>query len=243
MWTDYYETSARPLPAPINPDDPANSLKIDAIMVFNDPRDWAVDQQIILDLLWSKDGVLGTLSPKNGDHSLPNHGWQQDGQPQLFFSNPDLFWAAAYHLPRLGQGGFRAAFEGLWKDTTDGAKLQRTVIGKPSFETYTYAEQVLQTHRRDLLQTKFKTNHISQLRRVFMIGDNPESDIRGANEFRSPDGTEWTSILVKTGVFSDVGGREPKYQPGVIVPDVLAAVKWALEEEGFGWDAEEVVSK
>lgn len=77
---------------PIRKDDPNNSLKIDAIFVYNDPRDWAVDTQLILDLLLSKQGILGTYSEKNGDKSLPNNGWQQDGQPPIFFSNPDLFW-------------------------------------------------------------------------------------------------------------------------------------------------------
>lgn len=85
---DQYKKSAQPLPVPIHIDEPAKSLKIDAIFVFNDPRDWALDIQVILDLLMSKNGVLGTLSEKNGDCSFPNHGWQQDGQPKLIFSNP-----------------------------------------------------------------------------------------------------------------------------------------------------------
>jgi len=72
---------------------------------------------------------------------------------------------------------------------------------------------------------------VSRLERVFMVGDNPESDIRGANEFESPNGTEWTSVLVKTGVFRD--GSKPKYAPKVIVKDALEAVKWALREEGW----------
>ena len=36
--------------------------EIDAIFVFADSRDWAGDQQIILDLLMSKKGRLGTRS-------------------------------------------------------------------------------------------------------------------------------------------------------------------------------------
>jgi hypothetical protein len=37
---------------------------------------------------------------------------------------------------------------------------------------------------------------------------------------------------VKTGVFR--AGSQPKYMPKAIVDDVLAAVKWALKEEGWG---------
>lgn len=113
IFSDYYQASTRPLPRPIDPSNPKKSLKIDAILVFNDPRDWALDSQVILDLLLSKEGVLGTYSEKNGDARLPNNGWQQDGQPGLFFSNPDLFWATSYHMPRLGQGGFQASLEGV----------------------------------------------------------------------------------------------------------------------------------
>ena len=232
IFSDYYHKSTRPLPRKVDPTNPSTSLKIDAIFVFNDPRDWALDSQIILDLLLSKDGIIGTYSEKNGDLALPNNGWQQDNQPALFFSNPDLFWATSYHLPRLGQGGFQASLQGIWNATTNNATLSRTVIGKPFAHTYQYAERVLNKHRAQLLGESMPG--VGKLRRVFMVGDNPESDIRGANEYDSPYSTEWTSVLVsETGVYRT--GTEPKYKPQVIVDDVLAAVKWALKEEGWDW--------
>ncbi|RFU34442.1 hypothetical protein B7463_g1883, partial [Scytalidium lignicola] len=229
IFSDYYHKTVRPLPKPVNLQDPANSLKFDAIMVFNDPRDWALDSQVILDLLLSKEGILGTYSEKNGNPNLPNNGWQQDNQPKLYFSNPDVYWATSYHLPRLGQGGFQAAIQGIWDATTDHAELARTVIGKPYSHTYEYAEQVLNKHRAQLLGVSGRK--VSPLKRVFMVGDNPESDIRGANEFNSPLDTDWTSVLVKTGVYR--AGSVPAYQPKVIVDDVFTAVKWALEQEGW----------
>ncbi len=230
VFTDYYQKIHKPLPRPVNLADPAKSLKIDAIFVFNDPRDWALDSQIILDLLLSKEGILGTYSDKNGDTSLLNDGWQQDGQPKLYFSNPDLFWAASYHMPRLGQGGFQASLQGVWDATTNGAVLERTVIGKPYPATYRYAEDLLNTYRTHLLGGKVP-KQVGKLQRVFMVGDNPESDIRGANEYESAHGTIWTSCLVKTGVFRD--GTQPKYVPKVIVNDVLEAVRWSLKQEGW----------
>ena len=232
IFSDYYHKTTRPLPRSVNLANPSESLRFDAVFVFNDPRDWALDSQIILDLLLSKEGILGTYSDKNGDTSLPNNGWQQDGQPKLFFSNPDLFWATSYHMPRLGQGGFQASLQGVWDATTGGATLSRTVIGKPYPDTYKYAERVLNKHRQQMLGGNGEhKKKVIQLKRVFMVGDNPESDIRGANEFNSVQGTEWTSILVKTGVFRP--DSVPTYKPKVIVDDALAAVKWALKEEGW----------
>lgn len=220
LMEELYAATSRPLPNP--------QPKIDAMFVFNDPRDWALDIQIITDLLMSQNGVLGTYSSMNGKENLPNSGWQSDGQPPLFFSNPDLFWSAAYHNPRFGQGAFQAAIAGVWREITGGKDLRRTVIGKPYRQTYRYAERVLNSHRAQLLGT----NTLEPLRSVYMIGDNPESDIRGANEFQSPDGTGWTSVLVRTGVWSPERG-DPAHTPKMIVNDVAAAVDWALEQEGW----------
>lgn len=229
LMKERYAATARPLPTTATTTTP--NTKIDAIFVFNDPRDWALDIQIITDLLLSEGGMLGTYSAKNGDSSLPGAGWQQDGQPPLFFSNPDLFWSAQYHLPRLGQGAFQAALAGVWREITGGtAELQRTVIGKPHHQTYAYAERVLNAHRAELLGRK---TDAGPLRRVYMVGDNPESDIRGANEYRSAEGTGWSSVLVRTGVWDPKRGGEPRHRPKVIVDDVKAAVDWALGQEGW----------
>jgi HAD superfamily hydrolase (TIGR01456 family) len=194
----YYKNFARPLPSPIDPASPESSLRIDAIFVYNDPRDWGLDAQIIKDVLLSTRGILGTLSSKNGDMTLPNRGYQQDGQPVLYFSNPDLVWASKYHLPRLGQGGFREALEGIWAaitgGPTNGVHLHKTVIGKPYKSTYEFAEKRLVLHRRNLFG-----EDCTRLRRVYMVGDNPASDIAGSNNYESPNKTDWASILVQTG--------------------------------------------
>ena len=144
---------------------------MDAIFVFNDPRDWALDTQLILDLLLSNHGYLGTRSRLNGNSNLPNRGYQQDGQPPLYFSNPDLLWAAAYHEPRLGQGGFREAFEGVWQAVTGGeekgVKLQKQMCGKPYSITYAFAEKKLELHRQEILGSAEKP---PKLKNVYMVG-------------------------------------------------------------------------
>lgn len=199
-------------------------------MVFNDSRDWALDTQLVLDLLLSVGGHLGTLSPKNADVNLPNSGYQQDGQPKLYFSNPDLFWASSYHLPRLGQGGFQAALEGVFNAVTggprDGLGLRKHVIGKPTQSTFAFAESRLREHRAFL----HGNDEAGKLDNVYMVGDNPESDIRGANEYGSPWGSQWHSILVRSGVYN--GRQRPTYEPKIIVEDVWDAVRYAFRSEG-----------
>ncbi|KAI9760324.1 MAG: hypothetical protein M4579_001728 [Chaenotheca gracillima] len=231
VFSSYYESFAKPLPRPIDPKDPSRSLKIDAIMVFNDPRDWALDTQVILDLLMSSNGVLGTMSSKNNNPELPNRGFQGDGQPALYFSNPDLWWAAEYPLPRLGQGGFREAFEGVWAAATggptQGVELKKTIIGKPYQGTYEFAEHMLNSHRTAI----FPGGDAGKLSEVFMVGDNPHSDIQGANDYKSPWGSSWTSMLVRTGIYT---GGKPSVQPKLIVDDVWDAVRAGLMKAG--WD-------
>ena len=229
IFKDYYRSFARPLPKPINASSPNDSLKIDAIFVYHDPRDWALDTQIILDLLLSRDGIMGTYSAKNGDRSLPNRGYLQDNQPPIYFSNPDLLWAAAYHLNRLGQGGFREALDGVWAAITggprEGVELPKNLIGKPFKATYSFAENKLLAHREGIFG-----GSAPSLKRVYMVGDNPDSDIRGANTFDSQRGIEWISLLTRTGVYQDRPGQRPAWEPREIVDDVTAAVQYALAD-------------
>ncbi|KAK3496783.1 HAD-like domain-containing protein [Neurospora hispaniola] len=235
-----YTATARPLPRPIfTPGSGmrlSDALKIDAMFVFNDPRDWAYDIQLIVDLLLSQQGYVGTYSPKNGDAALPSCGWQQDGQPPLYFSNADLLWSTGFHLPRFGQGAFQAAVAGVWRRLTNGHELQRRVIGKPYSETYQFAERVLTTHRHEVLRRRGH-HEPGTLKSVYMVGDNPESDIAGANDFQSEAGTEWCSILVRTGVWSPEHAGEKalqgRFKPKVIVDDAREAVRWALKREGW----------
>jgi HAD superfamily hydrolase (TIGR01456 family) len=219
----------------------SNPPKIHAILTFGDPRNWNRDIQVIIDLLLSERGVYGTRSKKNGDASLPNCGYQQDDQPPLYFANGDLLWSNDFEHPRLGQGAFISALEGVWNALTGGAaagvELKKTVIGKPTKITYQFAEDRF-FEIRPRLQGKLKT--------IYMVGDNPESDIRGANEFVSERGIAWKSLLVETGVYQP--GTTPAYKPTAIVEDQRAAVNYGAREAGWptvsvhGSDIDEVPS-
>ena len=187
-----------------------NQVEIEAIFVFADSRDWAGDQQIILDLLMSKKGRLGTRS-ENFDEG-----------PPVFFSHNDVIWSTSHELSRIGMGALRASLEAMFKAVA-GKELKTTAFGKPQIGTFQFATRLLQQWRKD-------THGIDQPPdTVYFVGDTPESDIRGTNEFNNHCDNTWFSILVRTGVYKD--GTEPKFAPKATVDNVLGAVKYGLERE------------
>ncbi|KAL9111753.1 MAG: hypothetical protein Q9227_003812 [Pyrenula ochraceoflavens] len=190
-----------------------NQVEIQAIFVFADSRDWAGDQQIILDLCMSKNGRLGTRSETF------------DEGPPVFFSHNDVVWSTSHEHTRLGMGALRASVEALYKAVT-GKDLKTIAFGKPQLGTFQFATRLLQQWRKD-------THGIdSPPDTVYFIGDTPESDVRGTNEFNESGVSEdasWYSILVRTGVFQD--GTQPRYAPKMTVDNVLDAVNFAMKRE------------
>ena len=211
-------------------------LKIDHIFILNDPRDWALETQIIYDLLISHQGYYGSQSKLNGDPKLHNRGWQRDGQPMVWISNVDLFWKTEHPQNRFGTGAFLHALRGVWEEATRVQLLYKE-MGKPSQITYEYAH-------KELLQSAGPKEGHQPLRRVYMIGDNPESDVRGALEYKPADGTEYVPILVKTGVYRQTNAKKkPNWEPAVIVHDVLDAVVWAMRQEGIEIDRQTAMAE
>ncbi|KAI0009899.1 HAD-superfamily hydrolase [Xylariaceae sp. FL0662B] len=213
--------------------DGLGATQISAILVWTSPRDWCLDLQLVGDLLLSAGGRLGTRSAKNGDCRLPNNGYLQDGQPKLFFCNPDFEWCTEHEHPRFAQGAFREALRGVWAFATRGrAHLEYTVLGKPSEATYVYAEKALRRYNEALAEGDGAPAPARAIRAVYMVGDNPESDIVGANTFKSRHDLAWKSVLVETGVHA--AGSVPSHRPDHIARDVKEAVEWALQMEGVG---------
>lgn len=186
--------------------------EIEAIFVFADSRHWGDDQQIIIDLLTSKNGRLGTRSEN------------YDEGPPIYFSHNDLIWSAAHEHTRLGMGALRSSLEAIYKSIT-GNELVSTAFGKPQLGTFQFATRLLQQWRKD-------THGINKPpETVYFVGDTPESDIRGTNEFNESklSDNDWYSILVRTGVFKE--GTNPRYTPRITVDNVLGAVNYGMKRE------------
>ena len=187
-------------------------VEIEAIFVFADSRHWGDDQQIIIDLLTSKNGRLGTRSEN------------YDEGPPIFFSHNDIIWSAEHEHTRLGMGALRASLEAIYEGIT-GKKLVSTAFGKPQLGTFQFATRLLQQWRKD-------THGINEPPEiVYFVGDTPESDIRGTNEYSDSPLSEndWYSILVRTGVFRE--GTKPRFTPRATVDTVLDAVKHGMQRE------------
>ena len=97
------------------------------------------------------------------------------------------------------------------------------LAGKPNAPTYVIAERKLSqqlTEQAGLQQP----GSLPAGFRVFAVGDNPKSDVRGANAA----GDHWSSILLRTGIWD--GGENDLEDPAdYVVQDVMAAVKLILQ--------------
>lgn len=126
----------------------------------------------------------------------------------------DLIWSTDFPAPRLGQGAFKIALDSLYKTLT-GNELKSTSFGKPHGATYQFAEQVLESIQPQSAQRN---------RRVYAVGDNPAADIQGAN------GYGWTSVLVRTGVFTGKG-NSPDFPADIVCENVEEAVESIITQE------------
>jgi HAD superfamily hydrolase (TIGR01456 family) len=184
-----------------------SKVKINAILVFSDSRDYATDLQIIMDLLQSEDGVLGTRAKDPVSQRIP-----------IYFSQGDLLCPTEHPTPRMSQGTFRIALEAIYKSIT-GVELERVVYGKPELATYKYADEVM-TSWMDTIHNEERLP-----KNVYMIGDNPQSDIIGGNMYG------WNTCLVRTGVYQGEGNDKQNPASFGVFNNVLEAVQTALRKE------------
>lgn len=138
---------------------------IEAILLLGEPKHWESALQIIIDLLLT-DG----RPDKEPDQSPSKH-------IPVIACNMDLRFMERCHMPRFGHGTFLVCLEGLYKKITGNTLHYSALTGKPSEITYRFAEHVL---AREALKLGF--GH--PLKTMYLIGDNPMSDIVGSNLYQ-----------------------------------------------------------
>ncbi|KAG8893338.1 hypothetical protein FRB99_002040 [Tulasnella sp. 403] len=190
-----------------------SNIAFDAVIVIYDPLDWAMDLQITCDLLRSRSKVFRQPYKTTGELSGPTPTNNVD----LIFCSPDLLWKSDYPLTRFGQGAFKEAVQAAFKAVT-GITYPFTQYGKPEKPTYEFAGEVLRARMVELEGPSTRP-----LPTIYMVGDNPASDIAGANN------AAWKSVLVHTGVY-DPGQGPPAHTPTIEAEDVEKAVHWAFTE-------------
>lgn len=186
-------------------------VRIEAVFVFADSRDWAGDQQIILDVLMTQHGKLDTRSETF------------DEGPPVYFSHNDVLWSTSHEHSRIGMGALRASLEALYKAVTGGKDLKTVAFGKPQMGTFAFATRLLQEWRSESCGIN------KPPATVYFFGDTPESDIRGTNEFNQTSEIEWYSVLVATGVWQE--GTIPRFPPKKICKNIFEGVKFAIDRE------------
>lgn len=184
-----------------------SKCNIEAIMVFSDSRDYATDMQIIMDLLRSEDGRLGTMAKDPVSQRIP-----------IYFSQGDALCPTEHPFPRMSQGTFRIGLEAMYKALT-GVDLERVVYGKPELATYKYADEVIASWMEQIHGEEKLPSH------VYMIGDNPASDIIGGNMYG------WNTCLVRTGVYQGEGNDKENPASFGVFKNVYEAVTTAIKKE------------
>ncbi|KAG0652095.1 putative CDP-alcohol phosphatidyltransferase class-I family [Hyphodiscus hymeniophilus] len=139
------------------------------------------------------------------------------------------------HLkPQHQDLSFQILVEETFSALTGGASTNTLGMGKPFEVTFSYAERRLRklAHDHDLAMRASDPVSLPRepLQTVYMIGDTADTDILGANTFRSRHGIEWKSVLVETGVYRR--GEVPDFPPTAVQRGVGEAVEWALTESG-----------
>ena len=208
-----------------------------AAFMFGDPTEWGLEMQILTDV----------LRPTTYGRDLPAGILHKQRVP-LYACNADIVSPNEGHLPRYTQGAFTEAFRAIFENHCK-TKLVVDLCGKPFAVQYRLAERMI-LHRARLLASNAphqdsetsnldNSNLVLEQKRhnlndkdvsdnvedlsawhFFGIGDNPLSDIRGANSA----GSNWSSVLVRTGVW--VGDVNDAVDPAnYVFDDVVQAVR------------------
>ncbi|OMO67583.1 HAD-superfamily hydrolase, subfamily IIA, CECR5 [Corchorus capsularis] len=192
-----------------------NSARVQAAFVVSDSVDWSRDVQVLCDIL------------RTG--GLP--GSEEGPQPPLFFAHDDLKYQGAFSSERFGMGAFRIALESIFNSIHTKA-LTYASVGKPNPVAFKNAEVVLKqlasSLHHDLTTVDHANSRSHDFQKLYMIGDNPLVDIKGARQAGHP----WFPILTRTGVFKgDPHSNHAEFPANLVVDTVEDAVNFILRNE------------
>jgi hypothetical protein len=183
-------------------------LSARGIDVFN-------DFQVVLDVVLGERGAIG--------------GSAVAAAPQvpIFWGAEDMFWAGAVPVPRLGLGAIKEMWSSLFESVTGEPPSNIVSYGKPRRISYLYAETLLR-RQNELLGWGAQAPDV-----ICMVGDNPDTDIAGANAMNvvgacgaASQSPSWLSVHVMTGV-----GRSP-LQSFRTVSEADREALWLLQHFG-----------
>ena len=174
---------------------PYNVPRIDIVLVMGQFNMIEEALQIVSDILISPDGKPGKLRKEN-----------EKQVAKMIVTDEDLVFQHIFNTPRFSSGIFTIGLKALFKQMYD-KEIEYEVLGKPGKAVFEMAKERLVREDYEI------TEH-------FIIGDNPEIDIKGgyANGF--------TPILVESGIHKRYLIRDE--QECVAVKDVRMAVEYII---------------
>ncbi|CAL2039979.1 unnamed protein product [Caenorhabditis brenneri] len=143
---------------------------IEAIVMLGEPLKWETSLQLMLDCVLTYGKMDTMIFPLIAGGRRPDH-------IPIVACNVDLVWMAdiASQLPRIGHGVFIHILDTLYEKLT-GQHLQfRATLGKPTEVSYLHA-----AHR---IQRQARAMKLDDVKYLYVIGDNPMSDVLGARLF------------------------------------------------------------
>lgn len=134
---------------------------IDLILILGEPVNWECSLQLLIDVLMT-----------NGD---PRDKFKFVPEPHLpiIACNKDVTFKGSAMLPRFGNGAFLECLEALYMKITKKKLVYEAIMGKPYLIQYKFAAEQIQ---------RLSPNG-KPINKFYIIGDNPEVDIKGANVF------------------------------------------------------------
>jgi ribonucleotide monophosphatase NagD (HAD superfamily) len=167
------------------------------------PANWGESIQLLVDVLRGN-GRIGLDCAQ----TIPFH-----------CGNPDFDYKDVHSVPRMTLGAFRSALDALYTRAT-GRCLVYMLHGKPHAATY---ELALENFKQQL-------GSKPPPKAIICVGDNPDSDILGANSM----GGVFCSALVRTGVWQGEAAASASHVPWRTYADVFECVSDVLSECAAG---------